>query len=181
MGVQECPRCRLISDPGASVCDCGYEFATGTLGAQRAARGLSRSEREAVAETADRYRTLLGVTLLQAILGAGSRAVAHVARTSGGPEAVLVVSIVSIVVLVGVGIVAAVHAYGTARGMGLRGPGLWAAATLFGGILTVLVLNGRAREWAARHDLGFSVLGPNRKDIDRFAGAQESRGRRTRG
>ena len=181
MGAQECPRCHLISDPDASACDCGYEFASGALGAQRAACGLSRTDREAVAETADRYRTLLGIVLLQAMLGGGSRAVAHLAKASGGPEAVFVVSIVSILLLVGVGVVAAAHAYGAAKGMGLRSPGVWAAAILFGGILAVLVMNGRAREWSARHDLRFGLLGPNRNDIDRFAGAQESRGRTTRG
>lgn len=28
MTPQECPRCELISSPGAPVCDCGYDFQT---------------------------------------------------------------------------------------------------------------------------------------------------------
>ncbi len=30
-GPRQCPRCRLLNDPTAAVCDCGHEFATGQL------------------------------------------------------------------------------------------------------------------------------------------------------
>ena len=29
--VKDCPRCRLINPPAAARCDCGYDFASGTV------------------------------------------------------------------------------------------------------------------------------------------------------
>lgn len=170
MAVRECPRCRLISAAEAQACDCRYEFATGVLRAQRSARNLSRSEREEVATTADAYRSLVVLALLQALLGAGSRVAAHVVKVGGRDEEILVASLVSLGALVVLAVLVAGRAHRAAQGMGLSNPAGWALAVFFGGILGVALLNSRARAWSERHDIRFGLLGPNSADVERFAG-----------
>ncbi len=170
MAIKTCPRCRLLSDPKATTCDCGYEFATGTLGVQRAGKGLAQRERAVVADTADRYRGLVAITFAQALLGGLSRIVVQVLKRSGNQEGVLIASGASALLVLGLAIYVATLAYRLAKDMALRNPGAWASTVLVGGILGVMLLNTSARQWSEGFGIRFGILGPNREDIDRFAG-----------
>ena len=169
MAIKTCPRCKLLNDPGATACDCGYEFATGTLGVQRAGRGLSQKERASIADTADRYSGLVAIAFAQALLGGSSRVVVQLLKRSGTPEAVLVASGVSALLVLGLAVYVATSAHRLATEMSLRNPGKWAATVLIGGIFGVMIFNTSARQWSERFGIRFGILGPNRQDIERFA------------
>ena len=169
MGTSTCPQCRLINDPGATRCDCGYEFATGTLGAQRAGMALPQRERAAIADTADRYRALVATAFVQAVAGASSRLLIVFLEGTGNKQAVLVASLLSVGLVVSLGAYVAVQAHRVAVDMKLRSPGTWAATVLIGGILGVLAMNSWARQWSERFSIRFGMFGPNSQDIERFA------------
>ena len=169
MAIKTCPRCQLLNDPGATTCDCGYEFATGTLGVQKAGRGLSQKERAAIADTADRYRGLVAIAYAQALLGGSGRAVAQLLKRADNPDGALVASGVSAFLVLVLATYVATRAYGLATEMALRNPGGWATTVLVGGIFGVMILNTSARQWSERFGIRFGILGPNREDIDRFA------------
>jgi hypothetical protein len=95
------------------------------------------------------------------------------ARGQGEPETLLLVSLGSLVLLIAMAVVGARKAYVAAEGMSFASPASWAVLVLFGGILGVIVMNGRAREWAARHNIGFGLLGPRLADIDRLVARGE--------
>ena len=169
MAIKTCPRCKLLNDPSATICDCGYEFATGTLGVQREGRGLSQKERAAIADTADRYRGLVAIAFAQALLGGSSRVVVQLLKRSGTPEGVLLGSSISALLILSLAIYVATRAYRLATEMALRNPGGWATTVLVGGIFGVMIFNTYARQWSERFGIRFGVLGPNRADIERFA------------
>ena len=168
MAPKSCPQCRLLSDPAATICDCGYEFATGTLGVQRAGKGMSQKQRAVIADTADRYRGLVAIALVQALLGGGGRTGASILKREN-PEAALVVGGVSAFMVLLLATYAATRAYGLATEMALRNPGGWATTVLVGGILGVMIFNTSARQWSEKLGIRFGLLGPNRQDIERFA------------
>jgi hypothetical protein len=151
------------------MCDCGYEFASGTLGVQRAGVGMPQRERAAIADTADRYRTLVATAFVQALAGGSGRALILLLKRNENDQAVLVASLVSLGLVVSLAAYVATLAHRVAIEMKLRGAGGWAATVLVGGIFGVMLMNSWARQWSERFGIKFGILGPNRQDIERFA------------
>ena len=169
MGPRTCPQCRLLNDLGATLCDCGYDFGSGTLGVQRAGVGMPQRERAAIAETADRYRALVATAFVQAIAGASGRVLMLFLKRAGNDQAVLVASLVSLGLVLSLAAYVATQAHRVATEMKLRNPGGRATTVLVGGIFGVLAMNSWARQWSERFGIRFGVFGPNSQDIERFA------------
>lgn len=167
MAVRECPRCRTVNDAGAQVCDCGYEFATGVMQSQRAVRDMSRSDRERVATTADRYRSLVLVAVAHAFLSVANRAVARTGPAD--PQEALGLTVVMLLALVVVAAAAASLAFRCATEMDVGSPSGWAVAVFLFGVIGLLFFSGKARQWSERYGMRFGLLGPNRNDVDRVA------------
>jgi hypothetical protein len=141
---------------------------------------LTRDEREAVAQTADEYRSLVLLVIGQAMVGVASRIVARYGRAQTEAAMLAVVSMASLLVLIVMAGLAARKAYRAADGMRFGSPVGWSVAVLLGGVFAVAAMNGRAKEWAARYNIGFGVLGPKLDDIDQLVASEGARGRPTR-
>src|SRR5262245_29225595 len=70
-----CPKCRLLNEPHAAVCDCGYDFASKTVRppALQASPKRLNAELDNLIDGAQAYRSLLWLVLVQLVCGIASR------------------------------------------------------------------------------------------------------------
>jgi hypothetical protein len=168
MNAQTCPRCRLISEEGAATCDCGHEFASGRLRLEREAADTPDDECVALADKAELYRLCILFVLLQQVAAGGGSVIVRITTLVFGEPGLLFASTVLLLVVLGTALFAAMTAHRVARQMSIGSPGAWAVAVFFAGILAVLMLNGRVREWCRGRGIEFGLLGPTRRAIERL-------------
>jgi hypothetical protein len=164
---QECPRCRLLSPPEALLCDCGYDFQTGTLGLTAEAKGLSTLDRERVAGIADSYRALVGLVWLQVVAIIGNAVVRLVIRHAAPDVRSMILTSAAGAVLLASAL-AGRAAYRVMTQMGLPASTRWSGAIVFFGPFALLTLNVTTRDWFQRYGIAVGPLGPRAQDIDRL-------------
>ena len=167
-GPRVCPKCRLLNEPDTEICDCGYNFVTGTKGIPRAAaQVVATGNVDMVEDGALEYRRLVGLIGVGALLSLGSRAL-HWSIRGEAPGSVLAISLLTFGVLLAVGVLSAKAAYRVALAVDARLAAAYAVGCFVPGIgiLTLLALSSRASDWARRHGLEMGLLGPTRQSLD---------------
>jgi hypothetical protein len=168
---RECPKCRVLNEPGTSVCDCGYDFTTGRKGTPRTVfRGTPMPPTEAdfgaIEYTALAYRRLIALVGINVVVGGSSRILHNLVLRDETLE--LFVAVASLVVVATLGVLSAHAAYRVAAALGASAPVIYAVACLLPciAVVALLALSARATAWAKRNGLEVGLLGPKLESLD---------------
>jgi len=156
-GPKDCPQCGLISDPIATCCDCGYNFAT------LARRPLGTTEALEVVAAANEYRRLLVFIALPILVQ-----VALIFWLTSLHGMRLGIAVLIMVVCPAV---AAISAYRIARIVQLGSPVAWAIGLVvpWVGLVVLYQLVSRAAAFCRRYGLRLRFGVPTRAAITEFA------------
>jgi hypothetical protein len=174
-GPRACPKCRLLNDPAATACDCGYDFASGAVRPQAAQPPPKRrkGELDVIIDGAEAYRGLLWLVVVQVALGVTGR-IAH--RAANASTGIALVALCSSLAVLVVAVLAARKASALAKAIGMQSPAVPGMVVFLTGILGYLWLNARARVWCRQEGVDVGLLGPTQQALDRlYQRLQEAR------
>jgi len=180
LGPKKCPKCRLVNEPGAVTCDCGFNFETKSMQAPRSVdrtqRPVDTLEAQLVLEVAEGYRALVGIIGLQMLCFAGSRGL-NVGTQSSNNNVLAILGVVATVAALALAILAAVKGYRLADAMQSSAPWAWAIGFFVPcvSLFVLLALSARATDFCRRYGLRVGLLGPTRDSIEEFAGRHRRR------
>jgi hypothetical protein len=120
---------------------------------------------ERIAVLYRRIVLLVGAQLLASCFG---RALAGGAQ--GSDVLVLILSLLTLVATLAIGVACAVAAYQLMREMGSSAPWLWAIVLFVPcvNIITLLVVSARATAWCKERGIQVGLLGPTKESIERL-------------
>lgn len=158
MPTRTCPRCRVISESTAAVCDCGYAFATGRALPRPAP--LPGSSTESALSIAEEYRSLVRIVLLQGGIGVATRLASYAARRAGSDGLVTAVNIAGLAMVLTLVVLIAQRTFRVARAMGSPSARAWAATVGALGFFGLLAFRSQGRRWSVEQRIKFGFLGP---------------------
>ena len=155
-----CPKCKLINPRGTQRCDCGYDFSTGTVVARPRAEAKYPVDADELERVAFSFKAVIGLVGVQAIVAiARALSLSAVGQARGDRE---IVTTVFALVLIALGVAAAIQAKRLADALQVGNPLGYAFATLVPGvsIIALLSLSSRATEWCRLRGIAVGLLGP---------------------
>jgi hypothetical protein len=155
-----CPKCKLINPVGAEYCDCGYQFTTGKVVTRPKAEAKYPLDQATLDRVAFSFRALIGLVGMQAVVAiARAMSLSAVGRARGDRE---IVSTLFALLLLALGVAAAVQAKRLADALQLGSPMAYAFATFIPGvsIVALLSLSSRATDWCRLRGISVGLFGP---------------------
>ena len=155
-----CPKCKLLSPRGTQYCDCGYDFSTGRVVARPRTQAKYPVDAGDLERVGFSFKALIGLVGLQAIVAiARALSLSAVGQGRGDRE---VVTTLFALVLLALGVAAAIQAKRLADALQVGNPMGYAVATLIPGvsIVALLSLSSRATEWCRLRGVAVGLFGP---------------------